>query len=161
MLVDCGVVDISAWAVRSNSPARSQITTSILPPPLEKSAKIPLQNEATTPSPSHSSPRPCIRLLIAVFLRLMTGRCGLILTNYDLYPTLPPPDKSTKIPFEKRRCHAIPRPIQPPPPHTLVDCGVIEVGNRVVWSNSPAQSQIKTSILPPQPKYSTKIPFEK
>jgi hypothetical protein len=45
--------------------------------------------------------------------------------------------------------HTIPRLFQPPPPHTLDDCSVIEVGNRVVRSNLPAQLQIATSTLPP------------
>ena len=56
---------------------------------------------------------------------------------------------AAQLPFEKRRCHAIPRPFQPPHPCTLVDCGVVEVGEWAVQSILPAQSQIATSILPP------------
>ena len=36
-----------------------------------------------------------------------------------------------------------------PPPRTLIDCCVVEVGNRAVHSNSSTQLQIATSILPP------------
>ena len=57
--------------------------------------------------------------------------------------------KPIKIPFYKRSRHAIPRPFQPPPPRTLVYCCVVEVGDWAVRSNSPAWSQIMTSILPP------------
>ena len=151
--------------MRSNSPTRSPILTSLLPPPRQKiRPKSPSQNKDHTPSPGHSSPRPRIRSLIVVSLRLAAGRCGLIrppgcILRPLSYP--PPPKKSTKIPFEKRRCHAIPRPFQTPPPRMLVECGVVEVGDRAVWSNSPSRSQIKTSILPPPPKKSTKIPFKK
>jgi len=67
--------------------------------------------------------------------------------NYDLYPT-PPAEKIDQNPLTKRRCHAIPGPFQPPPPRTLVDCGVAEVCDRAVRSISPARSQIATSILP-------------
>ena len=35
----------------------------------------------------------------------------------------------------------IPRTLQSPPPQTLVDCGVVEVGDLAVWSNSTAQRQ--------------------
>ena len=68
----------------------------------------------------------------------------------------------TKIPFKKRRRHTIPRLFQPPTSHTLIDCCVVEVSERAVRSNSPARSQITTSILPPPPpKNLIKIPFEK
>ncbi len=43
----------------------------------------------------------------------------------------------------------------------LVDCGIVEVGDRAVRSNLPAQSQIATSILPPPLKKASKIPFKK
>ena len=55
----------------------------------------------------------------------------------------------------------IPRPFQPPPPQTLVDCGVIEVGNLVVQSNLTAQRQNGSCYLPPpppQPKKMSQIP---
>ena len=53
----------------------------------------------------------------------------------------------------------IPRPFQPPPLQTLVDCGVNEVSVRAVRSNSYTRSIIATSILPPpQPKILSKIP---
>jgi hypothetical protein len=42
-----------------------------------------------------------------------------------------------------------PRHPPPPPPRTLVDCSVVEVGDRAVWSNSSARSQMATYILPP------------
>ena len=80
--------------MRSNSPARSQITTSILPPPRPKiRQKSPSKNEGATPSPGRSSPRPRIRLLIVVFLRSATGRCGLICPpGHKLRPlSYPPP----------------------------------------------------------------------
>ena len=56
---------------------------------------------------------------------------------------------STKIPLEKQCRHAVPRPFQPLPPRTLDDCCVVEVGDWVAQSNSPARLQIATSILPP------------
>ncbi len=62
---------------------------------------------------------------------------------------IPPTHTPTKITFQKQCRHAIPRPFQPPPPRELVDCCVVEVGDRAVRSNSPARSQITTSILPP------------
>ncbi len=53
------------------------------------------------------------------------------------------------------------KPFQPPPPHLLVDCCAVEVGNWAVQYNSPARSQIATSILPPPPqKKLTKIPLK-
>ena len=52
-------------------------------------------------------------------------------------------DHSTKI--------LIPRPFQLPPPQTLVDCGIIEVGNLVVQSNLTAQRQNGSCYLPPTP----------
>jgi hypothetical protein len=43
----------------------------------------------------------------------------------------------------------------------VVDCGVVEVGNRVVRSNSPALSKFATSILPPPLlENSTKLPLK-
>jgi hypothetical protein len=57
--------------------------------------------------------------------------------------------------------YAIPRPIQAPPPCTLVDCCVVEVGDRAVWSNSSAWSQIATSILPPPAKTIVQNPLIK
>ncbi len=69
--------------------------------------------------------------------------------NCVLYPPPPLPKKSTKIPFVKRCCHVIPQLFQPPPPCTLIECGVVEVLDRAVRSNSPAWLQIATSILPP------------
>ncbi len=78
-LVDCGVVEVGNWVVRSNSPALSKFATFFLYPPLlENSTKLPLKNEAATPSPGHSSLRPSVHLLIVVSLRLATRRCGLI-----------------------------------------------------------------------------------
>ena len=78
-LVDCGVVEVGDLAVRSNLSARSQIMTSILPPPHRKiRPKSPGKNNAAKPSPGHSSPRPRVHLLIVVSLRLTTRRCGLI-----------------------------------------------------------------------------------
>jgi hypothetical protein len=35
----------------------------------------------------------------------------------------------------------IPQPFQPPSPQKLVGCGVVEVGDLVVWSNSTTQRQ--------------------
>ena len=112
------------------------------------------------PSPCRSSLRPRVRSLIAVSLRSATGRCGLIRPpGRKLQPlSYPPPAKKIdQNPLTKRRCHAIPRPFQPPPTHTLIDCGVVEVGDQAVQSNSPARSQIATSILPSPPKILTKI----
>jgi hypothetical protein len=59
------------------------------------------------------------------------------------------PKKKTKIPLIKRSGHTIPHPFHPPPPRMLVDCGVLLDWHLVVRSNSPAWSQIATSILPP------------
>ncbi len=56
--------------------------------------------------------------------------------------------------------YAIPRPIQAPPTCTLVDCCVVEVGDRAVWSNSSAWSQIATSILPPGQNNRPKSPYK-
>jgi hypothetical protein len=140
--------------VWSNSPARLQVGPLSYPPLPKNLTKIPLQNEADTPSPSRSSHSPRVRSLIVVSLRLATRGCGLIRPpGRKLQPlSYPPPSKKfEQNPLTKRRCHAIPRPFQPPPPppRTLVDCGVVEVGKRAVWSNSPAWLQIATSILPP------------
>ena len=53
-LVDCGVVEVGKWAVWSNSPARSQIATSFLPPPPPKNlTKIPFLKRCC-----HAIPRP-------------------------------------------------------------------------------------------------------
>ena len=55
--VDCCVVDVVDRAVRSNSPARLQIVTSILPPPAQKFVKNPLlktmppRNPPAVPAP--------------------------------------------------------------------------------------------------------------
>ena len=57
--------------------------------------------------------------------------------------------------------YAIPRPIQAPPPCTLVDCCVVEVGDQAVWSNSSAWLQIATSILPPLAKTIVQNPLIK
>ena len=43
----------------------------------------------------------------------------------------------------------IPWPFQPLPPGTLVDCGVVEVGNLVVRANLTAQRQHDSCYLPP------------
>ncbi len=56
----------------------------------------------------------------------------------------------------------IPWPFQPSPPRTLVDCGVIEVGDLVVRANSTAQRQNDSCYLPPlkpknRPKSSQKV----
>ncbi len=57
--------------------------------------------------------------------------------------------------------YAIPRPIQAPPPCKLVDCCVVEVGDRAVWSNSSAWLQIVFSILPPLAKTIVQNPLIK
>jgi hypothetical protein len=95
-LVDCGVVEVGDLAVRSNLSARSQIMTSILPPPHRKiRPKSPGKKNAATPSPGRSSPRPRVHLLIVVSLRLTTRRCGLIRPpGRKLRPlSYPPPSK--------------------------------------------------------------------
>ncbi len=153
-------------SINTNSPARSQITTSILPPHRKNRPKSLSKNEDATPSPSRFSPRPRIPRTLVECGVLEVGDRGAVyfarpVANRDLYPTPPPPKNLTKIPFEKRRCHAIPRPFQPPPPCALVDYGVVEVGEQAVRSILPALLQIATSILPPPLKISTKIPFEK
>jgi len=50
----------------------------------------------------------------------------------------PPGRKFEKNHLINRSRQAIPRPFQPPPPHTIVDCGVVEVGGWAVRCNSPA-----------------------
>ena len=82
-------------------------------------------------------------------LSVMTQSCAII--NDVLRCNLSP----------SRSCHAIPRPFQPLPLRTLVDCSVVKVSGWAVRSNLPARLQIATSILPPPAKKSTKIPFEK
>jgi hypothetical protein len=44
--------------------------------------------------------------------------------------------------------HAIPRPFQPPPPRTLVDCGVVDVVDQAVRSNLPARLQFIEALKP-------------
>jgi hypothetical protein len=44
-----------------------------------------------------------------------------------------------------------PPAVPAPPPRTLVDCGVFDISDRAVRSNSPARLQIMTSILPTPP----------
>jgi hypothetical protein len=83
--------------------------------------------------------RECRRCIGVMALSVMTQRCAII--NDVLFCNLSP----------SRSRHTIPRPFQPPPPRTLVNCSVVEVGNRAVRSNSPARLQIATSILPPPP----------
>ena len=52
-----------------------------------------------------------------------------------------------------------PRPFQPPPLQTLVDCGVVEVDNLVVWSKLTTQRQNGLCYLPPpNTKSSSQIP---
>jgi hypothetical protein len=53
----------------------------------------------------------------------------------------------------------IPWLFQPPPPRTLVDCGVIEVSDLVVRANSTAQRQMVRVTYPPlKPKMCPKSP---
>ncbi len=54
----------------------------------------------------------------------------------------------------------IPWPFQPPPPQTLVDCGVVEVGDLVVQANLTAQRQNGSCYLhtPPNTKIRPKSP---
>ena len=75
------------------------------------------------------------------------------------YP--PPPKKSTKILFKKRCRHVIPQPFQPPPPRTLIKCGVVEVVDRAMRSNLPAWLQIATSILQPPAEKIDQNPLRK
>ena len=95
--------------------------------------------------------RPRVHLLIVVSLRSATGWCGLIhppCLNLRPLSYTPPARKFDQTPLKKRSGNAIPRPFQPPPQRSLVDCCVVEVGDQAVRSNSPARSQIVTSILP-------------
>ena len=119
---------------------------------------------ASDASPGRSSPRPRVHLFIVVLLRSATGRCGLNRPpGCKLRPLSYPPSPKilSKIPFKTRRRHAIPPPFQPPPSRALVDCCVLEVGDWVVRSNSPARSQIATSIQPPLAKNIIKNPLRK
>ena len=52
-----------------------------------------------------------------------------------------PVDQSTEI--------LIPWPFQPLPPQKLVNCGVLEVGDLVVWSSWATQRQNGLCYLPP------------
>ena len=110
-IVDCGVVEVSDRAVRSNSPARSQIATSILPPRQKNRSKSPSKNEAATPSPGRSSPRPRVRSLIVVSLRSLTGRCGLICPpDRKLRPLSYPPRRKIRPRSPSKNEAATPSP---------------------------------------------------
>ncbi len=97
-------------------------------------------------------------------LRSATGRCGLIRPpRRKLRPlSYPPPPcqkNSTKIPFEKRCRHAIPRPFQPPPLHTLVDCGVLHDWHRSAFARPVANWDLyPTPPPPPRRKINQKSP---
>ena len=124
-----------------------------LTPPLTKiRPKSHLETEAAMPSPGRSSPHTQVRSLIVVSLRSDTRRCGLIrLPGCKLRPLSNPLPHAKKIDQYHFRSKAIPWPFQPPHPSALVDCGVIEVGDQVLWSNLSSWLQIATSILPPPP----------
>ena len=97
---------------------------------------------------------PCVHLLIVESLRSATGQCGQIgppcLKLQPLsYPS--PAKKINQTPLKKQSNNAIPWPFQPQPPCSLIDCCVVEFGDRAVRSNSPARLQIASSILPPPP----------
>ena len=111
-LVYCCVVEVGDWAVRSNSPAWSQIMTSILPPHPKIRPKSPSKNEVATPSSGRSIPRPRVRSLIVVLLRSATGRCGRIHPpGYKLRPlSYPPPAQK----FDKNPLHKTKPPRNPP-----------------------------------------------
>ena len=163
-LFDCCVVVVWDQAVRLHSATWSQNRCALTPPGQKNQQKSPHKTEAVTPYPGRSSPRPRIRSLIVVLLTSAIGRYGLICPPHPKmqYLSTPPPKKKTKIPLIKRSGHTIPQLFHPPPLRMLVDCGIVEVGDRAVRSNLPARSQITTSIFPPpRPKIRQKSPSKK
>ena len=116
------------------------------------SQKSPSENEGATPSPGHSSPRPRMHSLIVVLLRSATGWCGLIRPpGRKLRPLSYPPSPKilSKIPFEKRRRHAIPRPFPPAPTRSPVDCDVVGRWHQAEQSKSSAHRDSARVSNPP------------
>ena len=124
--------------------------------PLSLQPKSPSKNKVTTPSPGRSSPRPCARSLIVVLLRSATGRCGLIRPpGCKLRPLsyAPLPKILSKIPFEKRRRHAIPRPFPPAPTRSPVDCDVVGRWHQAEQSKSSAHRDSARVSNPRLPRF--------
>jgi hypothetical protein len=91
--------------------------------------------------------------LIVVFLRSATGRCGLIRPpGCKLRPLsyAPSPKILSKIPFKKRRRHAIPRPFPPAPTRSPVDCDVVGRWHQAEQSKSSAWCQNGPCCPPPR-----------
>ena len=151
-LVDCCVVEVGDRAVRSNSPARLQITTSILPPLTKNTTKSSSKNEVTTPSPGCSSPRPRVCSLIVVLLRLATGWRSLIRPlGCKLRPLsyAPSPKILSKIPFKKRSHHAIPGRFSPNPVvlRLIVMFSAVVTG-RIIQFRQPGRKMIPPPLPP-------------
>ncbi len=153
---------------RSNSTARSQIATSILPPPPRPKLrqKSHSKNEGATPSPGRSSPRPRVRSLIVVLLRSATGQCGLIRPpGHKLRPlSYPPPRPKIRQKSPSINEAATPSPgCSSPRPHvrSLIVVLLRSGTGRCGVIRPPGCKLRPLSYPPPPPKNSTKIPFEK
>ena len=134
-------------------------TRSVLDQNLIRFKITPLQQLNSPPS----SWPPIFTQLIVVSLMSATGRCSLICPpdpkKGPLSYFLPRQKIQPKSPRKNNAVTPSPGRSSPRSQGSLVDCCIIEVGDRAVRSNSPTRLQIATSFLPPPAKKSTKIPL--
>jgi hypothetical protein len=69
------------------------------------------------------------RGLVATSKNMMAEGMALHAAKSDLHVT-PPAEKLIQNPLRKQSSHVIPRPFQPKPRRTLIDCHVVCAGNR-------------------------------
>jgi hypothetical protein len=142
-------------SVRSNSPARSQIATSILPPPRRKiNQKSPSKNEGATPPPGRFSPNPVVLRLIVMFSAIVTGRILRFRPPGRKMKAIPQPPPSPNEYCRFFLLNAEPLCLPPSvrahnPAHTDY-CHVFEARDRAEQSNSSARWQFNDALNPPR-----------
>ncbi len=138
---------------QSNSPARSQIATSILPPCRKINQKSPSKNEGATPSPGHFGPIPIVLRLIVMFSAILTGRIVRFRQPGRKMKAIPPPLPPKNIadfPSCTPSNRTFPRPSEPTPRRTLVYCHIFEARDRAERLNLSARWQFNDALKPPR-----------
>jgi hypothetical protein len=120
------------------------------PPPAENLTNIPCKTKAATPSPSRFSPNPVVLCLIVMFSGISTAQIVRFRPPGRKMKAIPPPNKIVDFPSWTPSHCAFPRPSEPTPRRTLIDCYVFDASNRVERSNLSAQLHFNDALKPPR-----------
>ena len=135
------------------TPDRKLRPLSYPPPPPKNSTKIPLKKQSRHAIPRPFQPKPrrptfdchVVRAGDRVDCSISTAR-----SKNEGITSPPPPTNIVDFPFWKPSRCAFPRPYEPTPRRTLIDCHVFEARDRADRSNSSIWLQFNEALKPPR-----------